>query len=204
MLPTTYQLPAGIVLVAAGLLACFAGYRLFRLVLGVYGFILGAMLASSLMGATDTASMLVAAGVGGLIGAVVLILAYFIGVALVGAGLGALLAHLIWAQLGTEPHAIVVIGFSIAGALASLALQRYVIIFATAFGGAWTALIGGLALMGNRAAATAAVAAAEQRNVWLFYPWNPAPGEQWVFIAWIALGIVGLVTQLGFTAKGRP
>jgi hypothetical protein len=203
MLPTTYQLPAGIVLVAAGLLACFAGYRLFRLVLGVYGFILGAMLASSLMGATDTASMLVAAGVGGLIGAVVLILAYFIGVALVGAGLGALLAHLIWAQLGTEPHAIVVIGFSIAGALASLALQRYVIIFATAFGGAWTAIVGGLAMMGNRAAVTAA-AAAERSSVWLFYPWNPAPGEQWVFIAWIALGIVGLVTQLAVTARGKP
>jgi hypothetical protein len=29
-------------------LACFAGYRLFRIVLGIYGFILGAMIASSL------------------------------------------------------------------------------------------------------------------------------------------------------------
>ena len=33
---------------------------------------------------------------------------------------------------------MVVILFSIAGALAALALQRYVIVGATAFGGAWT------------------------------------------------------------------
>ena len=46
MLPHSYELPAALVLVAAGALACFAGYRLFRLVLAIFGFILGAMLAS--------------------------------------------------------------------------------------------------------------------------------------------------------------
>ena len=37
-------------------------------------------------------------------------------------------------------------------------LQRYVIIVGTAFGGAWTMLVGGLALAGDRAAAAAASA----------------------------------------------
>ena len=45
------------------------------------------------------------------------IAAYFVGVALLGAGVGALAASLIWAALGREPHALVVILFAIAGAL---------------------------------------------------------------------------------------
>ena len=76
-----------------GALACFAGYRLFRIVLGIYGFILGAMIASSMMGVSNTIGMIVAALVGGLVGALILMFAYFVGIALVGAGLGALVAH---------------------------------------------------------------------------------------------------------------
>ena len=54
MLPLSIQVPASVVLLAGGAVACFAGYRLFRLVLGVYGFILGALIASSSIGAGDT------------------------------------------------------------------------------------------------------------------------------------------------------
>src|ERR671911_460163 len=50
MLPVPFQIPAAIILLVGGLLSCFAGYRVFRVVLGIYGFILGALLASSLMG----------------------------------------------------------------------------------------------------------------------------------------------------------
>ncbi len=45
------------------------------------------------MGATSTGGMIVAALVGGVCGAVILMFAYFVGIALVGAGLGALVAH---------------------------------------------------------------------------------------------------------------
>jgi hypothetical protein len=122
-----------------------------------------------------------------------------VGVALLGAGIGALAASLIWASLGREPHALVVIVFAIAGALAALALQRFVIVGATAFGGAWTIIVGALALAGNRLA----IDAAARNNVWLAYPMNPAPGQHWVVVVWIALGIVGSIVQLGITAKGR-
>ncbi len=50
MLPASFQVPAAVVLILGGLLSCFAGYRVFRVVLGIYGFILGALLASSAMG----------------------------------------------------------------------------------------------------------------------------------------------------------
>src|SRR5439155_889242 len=81
MLPQTYEFPAAIVLVLGGVLACFAGYRLFRIVLAVYGFILGAMIASSAMGVTNTTGMLVAALVGGIAGALILVFAYFVSIA---------------------------------------------------------------------------------------------------------------------------
>jgi hypothetical protein len=199
MLPASFQTPAAIVLLIGGLISGFAGYRVFRIVLGIYGFILGALLASSAMGTEHTVWMVVAALVGGIVGALILIGAYFVGVALLGAGIGALAASLIWASLGREPHAFIVILFAVAGALAALALQRYVIVGATAFGGAWTTIVGALALAGNRLA----VDAAAHNNVWLAYPMNPAPGQHWVLIAWLALGVIGTVVQLGVTAKGK-
>ncbi len=69
MLPATYQLPAAIVLLLGGIVSCFFGYRLFRIVLAIFGFILGALAASSVFGVSDTGPMIVAAIVGGLIGA---------------------------------------------------------------------------------------------------------------------------------------
>jgi hypothetical protein len=198
MLPASFQLPAAIVLLVGGLISCFAGYRVFRIVLGIYGFILGALLTSGAMGA-DSSWMIAAALVGGVIGALILIAAYFVGVALLGAGVGALGTSLLWASFGREPSAVIVILFAIAGALAALALQRYVIIGATAFGGAWTIIVGAIALSGSKVA----VDAAARNNVWLAYPMNPAPGQYWVLLAWIALGISGVFTQLAVTAKGK-
>ena len=192
MLPASFQTPAAIILVLGGLLSCFAGYRVFRVVLGFFGFVLGALLTSSIMGTDQTVWMIVAAVVGGIVGALILVAAYFVGVALIGAGVGALLVNLIWASLGREPHIVIVILFAIAGALAALALQRYVIIVATGFGGAWTTIVGALALMGDKLA----VEAAARNNVWLAYPMNPAPGQRWVIVAWLALGLVGVIVQL--------
>ena len=80
MLPASFQIPAAVILLAGGLLSCFAGYRVFRVVLGIYGFILGALLASSAMGTDQTFWMVVAALLGGLIGALIHIAAYFVGV----------------------------------------------------------------------------------------------------------------------------
>src|SRR5687767_8654019 len=198
MLPATFQTPAAIILLLGGLLACFAGYRVFRVVLAIYGFILGALLASSFMGADQTLWMVLAWVAGGIIGALILLVAYFAGVALLGAGIGAAAAHLIFAAFTSEPGVLVLILFSVAGALGALALQRYVIIIATAFGGAQTAVVGGAALLGDRWAATAAA-----RSVYGVYPLDPIPSTRGDFVAAIVLGVIGLIVQLVFTAKGK-
>src|SRR5437764_11731925 len=125
MLPYSYQPAAAILLVVGGAIACFAGYRLFRTVLGIYGFLLGALMASSMMGSTNTAGMVLAAIVGGVVGAIVLTFAYFVGIALIGAGLGALVAHVVWTQSRpTDPPALFIIALAVLGAIGAMVLQR--------------------------------------------------------------------------------
>jgi hypothetical protein len=201
VLPASYQLPAAIVLLVGGVVACFFGYRLFRIVLALFGFILGALATSSVFGPTDTWPMIAAAVGGGLVGAAILIAAYFVGVALVGAGLGAVVAHLAFAAGERDPHFLAVLLLAIAGATAATYLQRYFVIVGTGFGGAWTMIVGAMAALGNQTA----LAAAARGDVWVVYPMHPAPDQQWVPIAWIALGLIGAGVQLGFTGgeKGR-
>jgi hypothetical protein len=195
MLPAAYQMPAAIVLVLSGLMACVAGYRLLKYVLAAFGFIIGGLAASSVLGASETAYMIGAFLVGGIAGAVVMVAASFIGVALVGAGLGAAAVTLIWTQVPGDPHPYVVILASVAGAWLATWLQRYVVVVGTAFGGAWAMLVGALALSGDKAKLAAAAAG----DVWVPYPMQPAPGEAWVPWAWIALGLVGAFLQIRIT-----
>jgi hypothetical protein len=197
MLPHSYALPAAILLFLSGMVACFAGYRLFRLVLAIYGFILGAMLGSSLMAPSNTIGMIAAALLGGIAGALIMTFAYFVGIALVGAGMGALAAHLFWTSWRSiDPPAPAVILLSVAGAVGAMLLQRYVIIFSTAFSGAWTMIVGGLAFAGDTTAARAAATG----NVWILYPFTPLPAHRWLPYAWAALGIAGVAVQMGITA----
>jgi hypothetical protein len=199
MLPATYQLPAAIVILLGGLMACFFGYRLFRIVLAIFGFIVGALFASSLFGVSDTWPMIAAALAGGLAGAVILFFAYFVGVALVGAGLGAAVANMAFSSGDADPRVWIVIGLSVFGAALAMYLQRYCLIVGTAFGGAWTTIVGAMALWGDRSA----LAEALTRDVWVAYPLDPAPGQGWIPIVWILLGLIGAGVQLGWTGGER-
>jgi Domain of unknown function (DUF4203) len=198
VLPQVYQLPGAIVLIVGGLVACFAGHRFFRVVLGVYGFIFGAMIASSVMGMSNATGMVVAAVVGGLIGALVMMFAWFVGVAVVGAGLGALIAHLIWRQIGSgDPPAPASIVASVAGAVGAMLLQRYVVIVSTAFGGSWTAIVGALHAMEAWRGKTPAADA-----VWILYP-VPAGAPAWLPLAWIGVGLLGTTAQFLVLSKRK-
>jgi hypothetical protein len=79
-------------------------------------------------------------------------------------------------------------------------LQRYFIIVGTAFGGAWTMIVGVMAVIGDSRALAAA-----NGDVWVAYPLDPAPGRRWVPIVWIVLALIGTGVQLGWTGgeKGR-
>jgi Domain of unknown function (DUF4203) len=198
VLPASFQLPAAVLLLVGGLVSCFAGYRVFRVVLGFFGFVFGALATSALMGTEQTWWTILAVIGGGITGALIMIAAYFVGVALIGAGVGAGAANLIWAGLGHEPGLLAVILLAVVGALAALALQRYVIIVSSAFGGAETAVVGVAALLGHPAAAEAAT-----RGVYRIYPLDPLPQTKWDLFSWLALGTIGVLVQLGFTANSK-
>jgi hypothetical protein len=194
MLPASYEFPAALLITAGGVIACIAGYRLFRIVLAIYGFVLGAVIASSIVGPTNTLGMIGAALGGGLAGALTLVFAYFAGIALVGGGLGALLAHAAWTQFGSgDPPALLIVGAAVAGAIAAMFLQRYVIIVSTAFGGAWTIVVGLMAILGGRSG---------NASVWILYPTMPGD-SRWTLLAWGALGVAGTAIQLALTARTR-
>jgi hypothetical protein len=198
MLPHGFEQPAAVVLLLGGALACFAGHRLFRLVLAIYGFIAGAMIASSVVAASNATGMIVGAIVGGAIGAGVLVVAWFAGVALVGAGMGVLAAHLAWSSVGTgDPPALAIVVVGVAGAVAAMFVQRYVIVVGTAFGGAWTIV---LAVV-NAFPAQGLTPGSSDTEVWILYP-TSAPGR-WAPIAWVALGVLGTAVQLSSTSGGR-
>ena len=199
MLPQTFQLPAAVVLLLAGTVACFAGYRLFRVVLAIYGFILGAMIASSLMGMTNSIGMIAAALVGGLVGALLFTFAYYVAIGILGAGMAVGLLTVFWPYVThTDPPAVPVVVASIIGAIIAMVLQRYVIIVATAFSGAWTMILGAAQMAGYRVAGRSLTS-----NVWILYPFTPAPGERWVSAVWLVLGILGTAVQFGLTGRRK-
>jgi hypothetical protein len=73
-----------------------------------------------------------------------------------------------------------------------MSFQRYVIILATAFGGAWTMLIGAAALM----AGPGARAASAGPDAWVVYPSYNGPNGMWVYVAWLAVALTGTYVQL--------
>ena len=195
LIPTSYQFPLLIFLVVGGLIAWAAGYRLFRFVLTLFGFYIGALAATAVLGPSDRTLLIFSGLGGGAVGALIMFFGYFVGVALVGAGIAALGVHMIWSRLGTDPHAFVVILAAVAGAAGAMALQRYVIIVATAFTGGWTMLWAGL-----QVSDWSRINPAQRPLVWMVYPFNFSQGL-WVLAVWMAIGALGVFIQLRFTGR---
>jgi hypothetical protein len=191
MASLAFQIPVAIILLAGGLLACFLGYRLLRLVLAIYGFVAGFIVTTMFVGQFETWAAALVTIAGGLAGTLVAILAYLVGVGLLGAAVGAVVVNVQWAAENSEPNVWLVVGVSLVGALGALALRRYVIILGTSFGGAWSALVGGLALAGNSAAVAAAAG-----NLQQLFPLAPARSQIEFVVAWCVLGGLALVVQL--------
>ena len=87
-----------IVYLAIGIIFCFFGNRWIKVIIAVYGFVLGFLLASSILPAVtslgDIAVLLISLGVG-VVGAVLFVLFFYAGIFFVGFGGGVLLCLLI-------------------------------------------------------------------------------------------------------------
>src|ERR1039457_2690959 len=126
--------------VAVGILICFWGYRLLKLTLGVTGFIAGATggwaVGLSLAPGSNGIA-LVCALIGGVIGTVLCIWLFFLGVFLLGASAGAIVATALFSAAGNQPQPILVLLLAIVFGVIAMVMQKLMIVVSTAFIGSY-------------------------------------------------------------------
>jgi len=133
------NLTIGAVLVGLlGIVECFFGYRVFRIVLVVLGFLLGAALAITLVNPDQTILVILTGLFGGLLGAVLFYFLYVIGTFIAGLMFGAAVAATLAASfnLGIDATNIAIIVGAIVGGILGIIFVKYIIMLSTAFTGA--------------------------------------------------------------------
>jgi hypothetical protein len=188
--------PFLILTVLFGILSCFWGYRALRVVLGIVGFAAGAYLGAG-AGAFFTGGFGIVAVItgliGGLIGAALVSVVYYVGVFVLGALGGWVIYTMIAGAAGYGPHLILLIILALTGGILALFFQKFLIIVSTALIGSWCIVSGGFSLIGSD-----------------FGPFDlfcapirllrPVGGlNTIVVICWVALGILGSIFQFRFS-----
>jgi len=170
-----------------GAVQCFFGYRIFKIILGLMGFLIGGVLAAAMGFAIFEQEIiaLVSGLVGGIIGAALMVVLYFVGIFLIGAFLGGVLGTVLFAVAETYPEPVVLLILAVITGVIALIFQKFMIIVATGFGGAWSVVTG---------IAYFTTGAIDPTNLESMFR---ADGSQLyiIVLCWIALGTVGVVVQ---------
>lgn len=200
-LPELSQMPettlngAVAIAIAVGTLYCFLGYKTLKVVIGLTGFILAGAVAGLGIAWLFPENLIVAAVaalIGGFCGAAALFFLYKFGVFLVGLLGAALVAYAVLAD-STNPHAIwIVLGCGLAGGLIAVALERIIMVLATAALGAWIVVCGiGFFLIGPPFLDI------------LQQPVDLGKDRRVLITCWAILAISGAVAQFA-TTRARP
>lgn len=183
---------SALVAILVGVLSCFYGYRLFKVVLALWGFAIGAALAAAAamtMTENDVA-VLVAGIVGGLIGASIFAVAFKVALFAFGASFGVLVSGAFSVAAQAEPNIVALLVPALIGGILALVLQKPVVVIATAYGGAASAAMGALYLLAGYGPKT--VVQDTQLLGKIVYG---------ALAAWGVLGLVGAVVQYRVTGK---
>jgi hypothetical protein len=189
-----------IVLLAAliGVAALIWGYRIFLVLLPIWGFFAGLWLGvtgtTMLLGDSFfwTVSGIIIGVVIGIFAAILSYMFYLVGVAIIAAAIGGMLGSGVMGALGFDPGfltTIVTIISAIAVALLALILnlQKYVITALTTIGGAALLVIAGLLLFGQ----------ISPQDVQAGNLLDPIFQSSWIgFLAWLVLVVMGFVFQI--------
>jgi len=184
--------------VLLGLLICFFGYRMFRFVLAIFGFIIGASFVAgfgfTLTDGKEIVVILIAAVAGGLIVGALFLFLYSAGVFLLGAIFGILLFSGIIGFVNSHSSPILYILPALVGGILALLLQKFMIILITSFTGAWVSVMAVLYIISS--------------DFSLFgLEYLDRLGENQTYrivFSWLALGVLGFITQyIIFPKKGK-
>jgi len=174
-----------VLLLVAGFIVCFFGYRLLRFTLGLAGFCVGLALGLAVAGLIPNISQvltIIIGIVGGVLGAVVAALLYKVGVFLLGAGAGVLVASIILTSTGWSHPMLIRLVAAIAGGILTLVLERTLVSILSALAGAWGITLGAFSLLGWHDVSAAP---------------KPSPANYGLMIAcWLVLGLIGAGVQL--------
>ena len=193
-----YTKPAALLIIIAGLLTCFWGYRILKLSLAIIGFIAGAFGGWQIglsLAESNTAIAIACALVGGLIGMALCLWVYFLGVFLVGAAAGTVVAAAFFSGLGHPIQPVIFLALPIASGVIALLVQRFMIIVSTAFSGSYLITAGIWSFVADHQDAS---------RIWLHPAHSGAPGSvgYGALLLWLLLALVGVGTQL--RAKPKP
>ena len=182
----THQLTAPLA-IAVGVLACFWGYRIVKVILGIMGFaggFVGGWTAAASLAPGHDVIALVSALLGGVIGGVLCVWLYFLGIFLLGASAGVVVAGAVFAGMGHEAQPIFLLVSAVASGLLALVLQKFMIIVSSAFSGSYLIAAGLLHL---------AYLGRDTAPLW-FHGVQKGWAEVMVYVAlvfWLGCGTVG-------------
>ena len=178
-----------------GVISCFWGYRAFKAVLGITGFIVGAWIAGGIA-ATFTGGVgviaVIAAVAGGLITGSIFVTLYYVGVFVVGASAGWIVGAMITSAAGNPVHIIVFVILALLGGILAVSFQRHILIIATSLIGSWYVVAGSLVLLGSELADTMIFTVPGDIVI------VRGGGQIVVLASWLLLAISGIVFQYGF------
>lgn len=198
---STETILISLITVAIGAIFCFAGYRLFRIIIAVWGFFIGFLIGAQIVasffgGSFLTTSLAWIVGIAlGLLLAVLSYAIYSAAIAMLGASVGYLLGIGLMTAFGFDSHATVTF---LAGILVALLfgililvlnLARVLIILNTALGGASAIVLGVLLFLG-----VVPLSALNTGLIGAFLKGSPG----WS-IVWLVLAALGCVFQLQST-----
>jgi hypothetical protein len=136
---------SAIALIILGIVSCFFGYPIFRVLLGIVAGLAGG--ASSFSVAytafgNDLPAAIIVAVTAGVLCIIIFVKLYYIGVFLVGAGLGSFLVVTITNLVGAAQIPLLITIAGLVGGLVGLVLQKLLIIVATSLFGAVYCVMG--------------------------------------------------------------
>ena len=185
--PTISNILIGIAIVL-GLIICMFGYKIFRLILAITGFILGATMMASLSftftAGQDIGIILVSGVAGGLITAILLLYLYSAGVFILGLLFGFLALAGALTVLNTIINSIFYLIAAILGGILAILLPRFMIIVVTSFTGALMSVVGTFFIL-NRYI---------NPIEFEFHDISEIQAYR-IILSWLALGTLGLISQ---------
>lgn len=185
----------GVVAILAGLVTAFFGYRIFRFVLFLTGFIIGGAAASALALAItgESGFAVLAFLLGGFLGGAIGVSMYLVGIFLTGAAAGVVIAVALPLATGSQPSWTVAAGLGLVAGIVTLYIEKFFVIVSTSFSGALFAVLGFFAFRGGFYVDGFDVEAISWQLESLA---RAGLGNSYLgSLSWLALGVTGVLVQ---------